>query len=89
MLYNPNPVIVLWVRTNDKVAHPRLADPTSPTPSQLDLRSTHDDAGDQVLVTVYVRSGLISTHPVTPPPTAPAAGYDPYSFTKDGKSSGL
>jgi type II secretory pathway pseudopilin PulG len=37
--------------------------------------------GEQAIVAVYVRSGLIATHP-------PAPGNDPYAFVKDGRSSG-
>lgn len=88
VLYNPNPLIVLWVRGADKVDHPRLGDPTSASPSQLDTRASYDEAGAQVLVVVYVRSGLIATHPVSPPPAAPQA-YDPYKNAKDGINSGL
>lgn len=89
VLYNPNAAIVLWVRGLNKVDHPRLADPTNPAPTQLDLRSSYDEAGEQVLVTVYVRSGLIATHPVNPPPPTPTYGYDPYKNAKDGQNSGL
>lgn len=41
------------------------------------------DVGDQTLITIYTRSGQITAHPVD------TASGDPYSFTKDGKSSGL
>lgn|GEM_PF-1967395 len=56
---------------------------------------------DQTLITVYVRSGFIAAHPVdvTPDPLAnPLFKLDPYgskyflnpySFTQDGRSSGL
>lgn len=40
-------------------------------------------AGEQVLVVVYTRTGAIATHPVN------ASGGDPYSYVKDGKSSGM
>lgn len=38
--------------------------------------------GTPVLVTVYVRTGLVAAHPVAP-------GSDPYRFTRDGGSSGI
>jgi prepilin-type N-terminal cleavage/methylation domain-containing protein len=41
------------------------------------------DPGEQLLITVYVRTGLIAAHPVD------TGSNDPYSFTRDGKSSGL
>ncbi len=39
--------------------------------------------GDNTLVVVYSRSGAIAAHPVDRPPN------DPYSFAKEGRSSGL
>jgi prepilin-type N-terminal cleavage/methylation domain-containing protein len=39
--------------------------------------------GDVTLITVYCRTGFIAAHPVD------LSGPDPYSFTKDGRSSGL
>jgi prepilin-type N-terminal cleavage/methylation domain-containing protein len=41
--------------------------------------------GDQTLITVYTRTGLIAGHPANP-----ANGYaTPYTYTQDGRSSGL
>jgi prepilin-type N-terminal cleavage/methylation domain-containing protein len=47
--------------------------------------------GDQTLVVINVRTGLIAAHPVdtTPNPSAPPVYLSPYSFTRDGRSSGL
>lgn len=50
--------------------------------------------GDQTLVTIYCRTGLIAAHPVDPTPDPnpmpPTHVYlDPYAFTRDGRSSGL
>lgn len=59
--------IALWLRDGDKVADPR---------------ASFDAAGEQVLVTVYTRTGAIATHPVT-------NGPDPYTAAKDGLNSGL
>jgi prepilin-type N-terminal cleavage/methylation domain-containing protein len=39
--------------------------------------------GGPTLVTIYNRTGLIAAHPVN------TQGADPYSFTRDGRSSGL
>jgi hypothetical protein len=96
VLYNTKGLICLWVRDPEKLqqagfSHPRLGDPLPyGTPTQLDLRRPlFDNAGDQILVTIYTRTGLISTHAVAPPPYAPSPAYDPYQFAKDGKSSGL
>jgi prepilin-type N-terminal cleavage/methylation domain-containing protein len=74
---------------------------------QLWLRDTSVDAppppnntfnGDVILVTVYVRSGLIAANPIDPTLLQPGdPGYnpttptyrDPYAFTRDGRASGL
>lgn len=67
---------------------------------QLWLRDASEDAtgnqtfnGKQFIVTVNVRSGLISTNPVDETPdlnaTPPGSRYkQPYSFTQDGRSTG-
>ena len=41
--------------------------------------------GDQLLITIHTRTGLITTHPVN---VDPPFG-DPYLFVRDGKSSGM
>jgi hypothetical protein len=88
VMYNPNGIICLWVHDPDKAPHPR-EDPN--TPGTWNDYAGFNAAGEQSLVTVYVRSGLIATHPVVPPQNAasPIAGYDPYQFAKDGMNSGL
>lgn len=88
VMYNPSPLIALWVRGADKVLHPRLGDPTAAAPSLLDRRAEYDEAGEQVLVIVYTRSGLIATHPLVPPPAGPQP-FDPYRNARDGINSGL
>lgn len=65
-------LIFLWVRDPDLTPHPRL--PTDAI--------GYNAAGEQVLVTIYTQTGLISTHPVSP-------GTDPYQFARDGADSGL
>jgi hypothetical protein len=75
-----NDKIQLWLRDTSMDA----------TTSPLNPNATF--LGDQILVTVYVRSGFISANPVdtTMTTTAPPYQYvDPYAFTRDGKSSGL
>jgi prepilin-type N-terminal cleavage/methylation domain-containing protein len=42
-----------------------------------------DTDGEPLLVTIYVKTGLIAVHPVNQDPS------DPYLFTRDGHSSGL
>ncbi|MFO0846972.1 MAG: hypothetical protein U0871_00225 [Gemmataceae bacterium] len=80
-------LICLWIRDPDKLGpannlqpHPRFQPPT-PT----DSPAAFDQAGEQVLVTVYTRSGYIAVHPVTRPGTGP----DPYTAAKDGINSGF
>ena len=83
VLNTQDAVVVLWLRDPDKTPHPRLDDPalfaTSPG---ADTGKSFDAAGEQVLVTVYARTGLIATHPVS-------KGSDPYAAAKDGLNSGL
>ena len=48
--------------------------------------------GDQFIVTIAARTGLISIHPVDVTPkvgSSPAQYQNPYSFTQDGRSSGF
>jgi hypothetical protein len=47
--------------------------------------------GEQTLVTLYCRTGFIAAHPVdTTAATSGTNAYsDPYSFTRDGRSSGM
>lgn len=71
-------LIFLWVRDPDLTPHPRL-----PTDA-----AGYNAAGEQVLVTIYTQTGLISTHPVKPPPYADPAN-EPYQFARDGADSGL
>jgi prepilin-type N-terminal cleavage/methylation domain-containing protein len=54
--------------------------------------SKPETVGDQFLVTVYSRTGLIAIHPmdITPHPMLPAPALnDPFRFVRDGNSSGL
>jgi type II secretory pathway pseudopilin PulG len=99
ILFNPdgtvqNPqggLICLWVRDPDKIGpsnnlqpHPRLQ--TQPA-LQTDSPAAFDQAGEQVLVTIYTRTGLIATHPVARPDGSPTT--DPYRNAKDGINSGF
>ncbi len=76
-------VIALWIRDPDKTVHPRLANPAQFTTTPgLDDPTVFDAAGEQVLVVVSPRTGLIATQPVT-------KGSDPHAAAKDGINSGL
>jgi type II secretory pathway pseudopilin PulG len=73
ILFAPSGALLKPVATGDKI--------------MLWLRDPTQDAknpGDQILITIQVRTGLIAAHPVDPPPST-----DPYSFAKDPRSSGL
>jgi hypothetical protein len=50
-------------------------------------RASND--GDQLLITIHTRTGLITTHPVNVDPPFGNAMHDPYLFVRDGKSSGM
>jgi prepilin-type N-terminal cleavage/methylation domain-containing protein len=85
---NSTGLICLWVRDTSKgVAHPRQLDTTGF--SDCDPLTVYNDAGQQALVVIYTRNGLIATQEINPPPAAPTVGYDPYSFAKDGINNGL
>lgn len=76
VLNNPNGIICLWVRDPEKLSgNPRL-----PTDAQ-----GYDLAGEQILVTIYTRTGFIATHPVS----ALTATGDPWANAKDGANSGF
>jgi prepilin-type N-terminal cleavage/methylation domain-containing protein len=68
--------IILRVRNGDRPPNQALS-----TPGNIVY-----DWGDQFLVTIYTRTGLIATHPMnmdlSPPP-------DPFKFTRDGLTSGF
>jgi prepilin-type N-terminal cleavage/methylation domain-containing protein len=68
--------IILRVRNGDRPQNQALS-----TPGNIVY-----DWGDQFLVTIYTRTGLIATHPMnmdlSPPP-------DPFRFTRDGLTSGF
>ena len=57
---------------------------TGNTPIALRLRDVTQDAntGDQALIAIYPRTGLIANQPV-------AVGPDPFLFLRDGRSSGF
>lgn len=93
VLNNANSMICLWIRGRDveDPSDPRKFNPRLDTSgANCDLRALFNDAGEQALVVVSVKSGLINTQPVNPPPASgPTAGHDPYIFARDGLSSGL
>jgi len=47
------------------------------------------DQGDQLLITIHTRTGLITSHPVNLDPPFGLPGHDPYRFVRDGKTSGM
>jgi hypothetical protein len=47
------------------------------------VRGTQPGDTEQTLVVVYTTTGMIAAHPVG------TSGADPYSFTRDGRASGL
>lgn len=74
---NAEPLICLWVRDPEKLpggANPRAI---------VNNKSNMDNAGEQALVVVYTRSGVVATQPPNPD------GPDVYSFAKDGINAGL
>lgn len=52
------------------------------TDLKLWVRDTTVAGGEQYIVTITIRTGMISVHPVAP-------GANPYLYTQDGRSSGL
>jgi hypothetical protein len=81
--------IQLWLRDTSADSTANVV--MTPGP-QLDPNATFQ--GDQVLVTVYVRTGAIAANTVNTTldngNPGPLQKYvDPYAFTKDGRSSGL
>jgi hypothetical protein len=60
-----------------------------PTASPLDPTATY--LGDQILITIYARSGDITAQPIDPTlgTTLPQRYANPYAFTQDGRGSGL
>ncbi len=71
---NPAALICLWVRNPEKL------------PAGTNPRNDMNNAGEQALVVIYPRSGLVATQP--PDPDAGPTG-DVYKFAKDGINAGL
>ncbi|MGL6076441.1 MAG: pilus assembly FimT family protein [Fimbriiglobus sp.] len=96
---NSSGLICLWVRDTTKpISHPRQFDTTgfsdcdgfdSAGVALPPEQRPYDNAGQQSLVVVYTRNGLIATQEVQPPPATRTVGYDPYLYAKDGINSGL
>lgn len=84
---NPNGLICLWVRDPELTPHPRQTD--VPGRSDVDTVAAYNAAGEQVLVVINTRSGLISTQPVAEPPSAPSLTFSPYRYARDGLNTGL
>jgi prepilin-type N-terminal cleavage/methylation domain-containing protein len=47
------------------------------------------DQGDQILIVIHTRTGMVTTHPVNISPPFGMPGHDPYMFVRDGKASGM
>ncbi|MFL5340578.1 MAG: prepilin-type N-terminal cleavage/methylation domain-containing protein [Gemmataceae bacterium] len=82
--------IILRMRPSDRPYNQNLSI-TATNPQDLVY-----DAGEQLLITIVTRTGLIATHPVNPTLRPGANGQpgnrvlaDPYSFTRDGLTSGM
>lgn len=86
-------IICLWVRNaGTNVLHPRIdSNPALTFPSNVDTRAAFDQAGEQLLVCVYPRTGMLAQHPIAPPPYNPPTLnlMAPYQFATDGQSSGF
>lgn len=82
-------LLCLWVRDPDKTAQPRHFPAAASAEQRADATNTQgfDYAGEQKLVVVYTRTGLIATHEILPPTGQPT--YDPYTAARDGLNSGL
>ncbi len=72
ILFSPAGAVVGQGTASDRIIL-WVRDTTLPSPLE----------GGPRLITVYVRTGFIASHPVD------YSGTDPFSFTKDGRSSGL
>ena len=87
VLNAPAGVICLWVRDSTKLQslgnHPRLD-----LLGNVDTQAQYNEAGQQILIAIYARTGAISAQQVEQPPLAPSANYDPYRFVKDGINAG-
>lgn len=83
ILFDPSGAISRWSGASDKIqlwVRDISQDPVAGTTSKFN--------GDQLLITIYVRTGLIAAHPVDV--TSSGTSYtNPYSFTQDGRSSGF
>lgn len=90
ILFRPDGSVYYWAGSGDKI--------------QLWLRDLSEDApattanplavfnGEQALLTVYIRSGLIASNTVDTTlntTVSPNVYTDPYYFTRDGRGSGL
>ena len=74
---NSGGVVCLWLRNKDT-----LRDSTNDVTANPRVGSNFDLAGEQLLVVISTRTGLISTQPVN-------NGANPYLFAQDGKNNGV
>src|SRR5579864_1420022 len=87
VLFNPNGgvmgsnalggKVVLWIVDSSKPRVPQVG--ANPPPSK----------GENNLIAVYNRTGFIAAHPANISNYTNPPAYDPFSFVRDGKSSGM
>ena len=75
VLNNSEGYIVLWIRDPEKF--------------QGNPYNAYEQAGEQVLIVVYTRSGYVSTQPIKPPPYNLRPNPEPYVTPHDYVTSGV
>lgn len=76
--------IILWVRDYTKDLGPQLLPNQPPNTYPISAWPPGGQPGEQFLILIQTHTGFIAQHPIDT-----TAGGDPYSFTKDARSSGL
>jgi Tfp pilus assembly protein FimT len=85
VLFRPDGAVYYWGGSGNKI-HLWLRDLSQDPVAGSSMLFN----GEQILVTVYIRTGMISTDPVAEALNSGGTAYaNPYSFTQDGRSSGL
>jgi type II secretory pathway pseudopilin PulG len=56
--------------------------------SLLDLGPTQVPSGSSTLITIYTRTGHVTSHPIDPTGLTPGSTWNPFRFTQDGLTSG-
>jgi hypothetical protein len=85
VLFRPDGAVYYWGGSGNKI-HLWLRDLSQDPVAGSSMLFN----GEQILVTVYIRTGMVSTDPVAAALNSGGTAYaNPYSFTQDGRSSGL